>query len=135
VSIWKGWLFLLIVSVREVFQTMLATKVAPVFEPAQRLHLEWTAMVGLAGELRGVLRLGCDEKPAVRITSKMLRGPLPGPDEQTADALGEVCNRIAGSYNHKVYDDLANVARSAHPALSPGKTIASTGKNLNRCIR
>jgi chemotaxis protein CheX len=75
---------------------------------------------GLAGELRGVLRLGGDEKKAVRITSKMLRGPLPGADEQTADALGEVCNRIAGSCKHKVNGDLANVALSP-PSVVTGK--------------
>lgn len=98
----EGWLFLMILSVREVFQTMLATKVAPVFEPSEKLHLEWTAMVGLAGELRGVLMFSCDEKSAVRITSKMLGVPLSGPNEQTADALGEVCNMIAGSFKHKV---------------------------------
>jgi chemotaxis protein CheX len=117
----EGWLFLLIVSVREVFQTMLATKVAPVFEPAKRLHLEWTAMVGLAGELQRVLMLSCDEKSAVRITSRMLGGPLPGPDEQTADALGEVCNRIAGSCKHRVN------GLSERRALSPPTVV--TGKD------
>jgi chemotaxis protein CheX len=117
----EGWLFLLIVSVREVFQTMLATKVAPVFEPANGLHLEWTAMVGLTGELRGVLMFSCDEKSAVRITSKMLGVPLPGPDEQTADALGEVCNMIAGSFKHKVN------GLSERCALSPPTVV--TGKD------
>jgi len=117
----EGWLFLLILSVREVFHTMLATKVAPVFEPAKKLHLEWTAMVGLAGELQGVLMFSCDEKSAIRITSKMLGVPLPGANEETADALGEVCNMIAGSFKHKVS------GLSERCALSPPTVV--TGKD------
>jgi chemotaxis protein CheX len=117
----EGWLLLLILSVREVFQTMLATKLATVFEPSKKLHLEWTAMVGLAGELRGVLMLSCDEKSATRITSKMLGVPLPGPNEQTADALGEVCNMIAGGFKHKVS------GLSERCALSPPTVV--TGKD------
>jgi CheY-specific phosphatase CheX len=65
-------------------------------------------MVGLTGELRGVLMFSCDEQSAVRITSKMLGVPLPGPDQQTAHALGEVCDMIAS--NTKL-TDVANVAR------------------------
>jgi hypothetical protein len=37
-------------------------------------------MVGLTGELRGVLMFSCDGKSAVRITSKMRGVPLPGAD-------------------------------------------------------
>jgi chemotaxis protein CheX len=117
----EGWLLLLILSVREVFQTMLATKLAPVFEPSKRLHLEWTAMVGLTGELRGMLMISCDETSATRITSKMLGVPLQGPNEETADALGEVCNMIAGSFKHKVN------GLSERCALSPPTVV--TGKD------
>jgi len=122
----EGWLFLLILSVREVFQTMLATKVAPVFEPEKGLHLEWTAMVGLAGQLRGALMFSCDEKSAVRITSKMLGVPLPGPNEETADALGEVCNMIAGGFKHKVS------GLSGRCALSPPTVVTGTDYRVHR---
>ena len=122
----EGWLQLLILSVREVFQTMLRAKVAPVFEPASFLTLEWTAMVGLTGELRGVLMLSCDEASAVRITSKMLGISLNEPDDQTADAIGEVCNMIAGNFKHKVS------GLSAHCALSPPWVITGTDYRVHR---
>jgi CheY-specific phosphatase CheX len=116
----EGWLSLLILSVREVFQTMLDTKLATVFEPSKRLHLEWTAMVGLTGELRGMLMFSCDEKSATRITSKMLGAPLAGPNEETADALGEVCNMIAGSFKHKV-NGLSEGCALSPPTVVTGK--------------
>jgi chemotaxis protein CheX len=117
---------LLILSIREVFQTMLQTKVAPVFEPANALTLEWTAMVGLAGHLRGVMMFSCDEASAVRIASKMLGVELKGPDEQTADAIGEVCNMIAGNFKHKVS------GLSAHCALSPPSVVTGTDYRVHR---
>jgi chemotaxis protein CheX len=122
----EGWLQLLILSVREVFQTMLKTKVAPVFEPASSLTLEWTSMVGLTGELRGVLMLSCDEVSAVRIASKMLGVSLKEPDDQTADAIGEVCNMIAGNFKHKVNGLTANCA------LSPPSVVTGTDYRVHR---
>jgi chemotaxis protein CheX len=116
----EGWKNLLVLSVREVFQAMLKTKVAPVFEPAKTLTLEWTAMIGLAGELRGVLMLSCDELSAIRIASKMLEMPIEGPNEDCKDALGEACNMIAGNFKHKISGLSANCAL-ATPAVITGK--------------
>jgi chemotaxis protein CheX len=116
----EGWKNLLVLSVREVFQAMLKTKVAPVFEPAKALTLEWTAMIGLAGELPGVLMLSCDELSAIRIASKMLETPIEGPNEDCKDALGEACNMIAGNFKHKISGLSANCAQ-ATPAVITGK--------------
>ena len=117
----EGWKLLLIMSTREVFQSMMQTRIAPVFEPSRTLNLEWTAMVGLAGELRGVLMMSCDELSATRVASKMLEMPVQGPNQETSDALGEVCNMIAGNFKHKVS------GLSARCALSPPTVV--TGKD------
>ena len=117
----EGWKLLLILSMREVFQSMLRTKVVPVFEPSKTLNLEWTAMVGLTGELRGVLMMSCDEMSATRITSKMLEAPIQAANQETRDALGEVCNMIAGNFKHKVS------GLSSKCALSPPTVV--TGKD------
>lgn len=116
----EDWTLLLLLSVREVFQGMLRTNVVPVFGPSRILNLEWTAMVGLAGELRGVLMFSCDEMSATRIVSKMLDMPLQGPNEETADALGEVCNMIAGSFKHKV-SGLSARCKLTPPTVVTGK--------------
>jgi chemotaxis protein CheX len=124
----KGWVLLLLMSVREVFQTMLQTKVAPVYEPASFLTLEWTAIVGLTGEMRGMVMFSCDEASAVRIASKMLGVPLEKPDDQTADALGEVCNMIAGNFKHK----LSGRGPTTNCALSTPSVVTGKDYRIHR---
>jgi chemotaxis protein CheX len=116
----EGWLLLLMVSVQEVFQTMLGTRVAPVFAPSRALRLEWTAMIGLTGGLRGVLMFSCDEKTATRIESQMLRVPVESAGERTADAVGEICNMIAGNFKHKV-SGLSDNCSLCPPCVVTGK--------------
>jgi chemotaxis protein CheX len=98
----KGWLSLLSLSVREVFETMLATKVVPVFEASKKVHLDWTAMVGLTGQLRGIVTFSCDGRTATEIASKMLGTPANEADDRAYDAVGEICNMIAGNFKHKI---------------------------------
>ena len=116
-----GWLPLLRLSVQEVFATMLGTKLAPVSEPAPTTRLDWTAMVGLAGKLYGVLSFSCEEKSAILIASKMLGAGLSPTAEQAGDALGEMCNIIAGNFKHKIN------GVSARSVLSPPTVV--TGKD------
>jgi len=59
-------------------------------------------MVGLAGQLCGVLSVCCDEKSAKLMTSKMLGVNLEEVGDDVADALGEICNMIAGNFKNKV---------------------------------
>lgn len=89
-------------SVQEVFETMLATKIVPVFEASQKVHLDWTAMVGLTGQLRGIVTFSCDGRTATQIASKMLGVAVKEADESACDAIGEVCNLIAGNFKHKI---------------------------------
>ena len=98
----NGWLPLLALSVREVFETMLATKVVPVFEASQKVQLDWTAMVGLTGQLRGIVTFSCAGKTAIAVASKMLGTTVKETDDRAGDALGEICNMIAGNFKHKI---------------------------------
>lgn len=64
--------------------------------------MDVTAMVGLAGQLCGVLSVRCEDKAAALMTSKML-GLEPakvGPD--VSDAVGEICNMVAGNFKNKI---------------------------------
>ena len=54
-------------------------------------------MVGLAGALCGVLTVCCNAKTARQIAKSML-GDTADSEEQVADALGEICNMIAGNF-------------------------------------
>jgi chemotaxis protein CheX len=124
-SHFEGWLQLLILSVREVFKTMVDANVAPVYEPSKVLALEWTSMVGFAGDMQGVLMFSCDETSAVRIACKMLDLPQ-APNEQAADALGEVCNMIAGNFKHKIN------SLNGRCALSPPTVVTGTDYRVHR---
>ena len=63
----------------------------------------------------------CDEGTATRIEAKLLAAPIGRPNEQTADALGEICNMIAGNFKHKIS------GMSEHCALCPPAVV--TGKD------
>jgi len=99
----ENWLPLLEQSVQEVFQIMLNSKLEPVDQTQNDPDPDdFTSMVGLAGDLCGVLTLRCSSKSALRMTALMLGELSEKPDEQMWDALGEICNMIAGNFKNKL---------------------------------
>jgi hypothetical protein len=85
-------------AVEEVFEIMLGCKVKPATPSERELpHGEFTAMVGLAGALCGVLTVCCAAKTAGLIGKNMLGGTNISEDE-VVDALGEICNMITGNF-------------------------------------
>ncbi len=97
----EAWLPLLDVAVREVFEIMLGCKLGALPE-APTAPAEFTAMVGLAGQLCGVLTMRCSAQSAVQMTSKMLGIDVKEEDQQMWDAIGEVANMIAGNFKNKL---------------------------------
>jgi hypothetical protein len=93
----EEWLPILELSVEEVFEIMLGCRAKPAPKPAQPITAEFTAMVGLAGSLCGVLAIGCDAETARQI-AKCLLGDIADSEEQVCDALGEICNMVAGNF-------------------------------------
>jgi chemotaxis protein CheX len=97
----EAWVPLLEVAAREVFELMLGCQLTlPAL--AEEATLEVTSMVGLAGQLCGVLSVRCDKKAAVLMTSKMLGVELDKVGIEMSDALGEVCNMVAGNFKNKI---------------------------------
>lgn len=97
----ENWLPVLELAVEEVFGIMLNCKVKPVPVAEHTTNTEYTAMVGLAGSLCGILTVCCDGKTANKVAKNML-GDAASSDEEVADALGEVCNMIAGNFKNKL---------------------------------
>ena len=93
----ENWLPILELATREVFEIMLACKVKPVAQSEGKPNAGFTAMVGLAGALCGVVTVCCDAKTAGLIAKGML-GEIAEGEEQVGDALGELCNMIAGNF-------------------------------------
>jgi chemotaxis protein CheX len=59
-------------------------------------------MVGLAGYVSGILSVRCSNDSATRIAAMMLGTNGPEAKQQLRDALGEICNMIAGNFKSKV---------------------------------
>jgi chemotaxis protein CheX len=122
----EGWSPLFELAVREVFKLMLDSELAA---PAGDAHPSpaITSMVGMAGQLNGVLSVQCDEKAAAMMASKMLGVEVSKGSTDTSDAVGEVCNMIAGNFKNKI------------PGLGDGCLLSPptvvTGKDYSLCSR
>jgi chemotaxis protein CheX len=77
----------------------------PVLVPEEGDHLvisEVTGMVGIAGPLSATFTLRCSFDTAARIAAQMLAIPIEQAEAQKCDAIGEVCNMVAGSFKEKI---------------------------------
>jgi chemotaxis protein CheX len=77
-------------------------------------------MIGLAGDLCGVLSFRCGNASAVQIAAKMLGINENVSEECARDALGEICNMVAGSFKARV-SDLAAQCMLSVPTVVSGK--------------
>ena len=95
------WQPLIELSTREVFELMMGASLssAPDFESAE---FEITSMVGLAGQVCGMLSIRCSKKAAVLIASKLLGCTATEVNPEVQDAFGEVANMVAGNFKNKV---------------------------------
>jgi chemotaxis protein CheX len=120
----ETWIPLIEVAAREVFELMLGCQLtAPA--SAEDVALDITSMVGLAGALSGVLSVRCNGKAAALMTSKMLGVDLDKIGPEMSDALGEVCNMVAGNFKNKI----AGLAEGC--MLSPPTVITGSDYTLH----
>ncbi len=97
----QEWGSLIKVAAREVFELMIGcTLTTP--EAAVEENFTVTSMVGLAGKLTGVMSVRCGPEAAIRITSRMLGVEVNHGGAEMTDALGEVCNMVAGNFKNKI---------------------------------
>ncbi len=97
----ESWLPLLQLAAQEVFEIMLGCKLEAV--PEQEFErAEITSMVGLAGQVCGVFTLRCSLETARLMASRMLGIEADQADPQMWDAVGEICNMVAGNFKNKL---------------------------------
>jgi len=99
----EGWPLVLRDSVKEVFSLMVGTEIIVPDQADPAVVTEVTGMVGLAGELCGVLSLRCGKGCASKIASRMLDVPITEAASNMADAIGEICNMVAGNFKAKLH--------------------------------
>jgi chemotaxis protein CheX len=116
----ENWLPILELAIQEVFEIMLGCQVKPVEQSEHKENAEFTAMVGLAGALCGILTVRCDANAARQIATHML-GDAASSEEQAADALGEICNMITGNFKNKLAGTDEQCMLSVPSVISGGK--------------
>ena len=85
----------------EVFSTMVGAIVVP--DTADfPVSAYVTGVLGITGALNAVFTLRCSEASATRIASQMLGASAEEAAQHKLDAIGEVCNMVAGHFKHKI---------------------------------
>ena len=109
-------------SVAEVFGTMLGLTCSR--EDSLALCSEdnesLSAVVGLGGILTGACIVRCDAQAARQIASLMTATECESVDDVVKDAMGEICNMLAGAWKSRVRELAANCGLSL-PAVITGR--------------
>ena len=110
-------------TVSEVFGMMLGLETSVVEEPslsdvaASALR---TAIIGFSGALRGSCEVRMASMAARTVTSAMLGNPLVEEDDPSIDdAVGEICNMLAGGWKNRI-PTLASACALSPPMIISG---------------
>ena len=98
----ESWGPMLALAAKEVFELMLSSHLTAPTGPMPEENLDITTMVGLAGQLCGILTIRCTAKSAAQMASKMLGVDTEKAGPEMWDAVGEVCNMVAGNFKNKI---------------------------------
>jgi CheY-specific phosphatase CheX len=122
----ENWQPVLELAVEEVFEIMLGCRVKPVAKSEHPTSRDFTAMVGLAGALCGILTICCSSITAHQLAKTML-GAAAESEGQVGDALGEICNMVTGNFesasakmkseSQPAFDRIASMLREGHYRL------------------
>ncbi len=104
----------------EVFEMMAGARLEPVPTPTEEPKGARTAMVGLAGALCGMMSIRCSSNSAGQLASLMLGGDAAENNSMIADALGELCNMVAGNFKSKI-TNLADHCMLSVPTVISGE--------------
>jgi chemotaxis protein CheX len=109
-------------AVIEIFHVMFGLEIRPIDPDDVNLSPQFgerTAIVGFSGPLRGSCQVRIGGVAARSIASAMLGGvPIEEDDDAINDALGELCNVLAGSWKNAI------PGLSSQCALSPPTVIS-----------
>lgn len=114
-------------AVDEVFRLMMGLPCSTLGESGIEGKRTITAVIGLAGAISGTCILICGEQAALRMAECMVGVSPREMDATVKDAIGEVCNMIAGAWKGK------------HPILASGCMLSTpavvTGTNYQLHIQ
>jgi chemotaxis protein CheX len=118
-----SWKSILECAALEVFEMMAGVRLEVIPSPQEEPSGERTAMVGMAGALCGMTTIRCSKSAAAQFASLML-GANAGENPSAAnDALGELCNMVAGNFKSKI-TNLADHCLLSVPTVITGEDYA-----------
>lgn len=108
----NDWLERIESATQEVFESVLGARMGQSSPTAGSATADITAMISLAGNPSGVFKIGCSSASAAHLAMRMLGSSSPESEENAKDALGEVCNMIAGSIKSRLScsEDLCKIS-------------------------
>jgi chemotaxis protein CheX len=98
----SDWPVILRETALEVFSTMVGVALTVPEESNIPVMTHVTGMVGIAGPLSAILTLRCRGAAAIKLASQMLGVSLEDAAAQKFDAVGEICNIVAGLFKAKI---------------------------------
>ncbi|MGA8270353.1 MAG: chemotaxis protein CheX [Candidatus Sulfotelmatobacter sp.] len=125
----KDWPAILRETAVEVFSSMVGATITSPETNDVPVLAEVTGMVGIAGPLCAVFSLRCSLQSATTIASQMLGVSAEEAAAQKCDAVGEICNMVAGYFKAKI--GLGDACKLSVPTVVAGKDykIRSPGKD------
>lgn len=112
-------------SVGEVFRLMLGIECRRETRTFECERESVTAVVGFGGALSGACILRCGRSVALEMTAHMTGASFSAVDDTVKDAIGEICNMLAGAWKGRI-PQLA-----AHCGLSVPAVITGQDYNLH----
>lgn len=128
-----GWRALLECASVEVVELMAGVRLETWTAPYDEPRSELAAIVGMAGALRGMTIVGCSRKTARTLGARMLGEATTVSDTTICDALGEICNMIAGNFKSKI-PGLADGCKLSVPTLVSGGDFCLRGIDSDSTI-
>ncbi len=114
------WKAILECAALEVFEMMAGLRMELDPSQGQEPRGELTAMVGLAGALCGMTTIRCSKAMSAKLASSMLGGDAASNPATARDALGELCNMVAGNFKAKI-SNLADHCMLSVPTVISGE--------------
>lgn len=114
----------------EVFASMIFIDIVPEAlseDPVSVFEPNLSSLIGLAGDLKGILAIHCPSAVAMGVTSAMLGMEVTDLGEDVKDAIGEIANMVAGGLKEAMAASAGKKIELAIPTTVIGKAIRTSG--------
>ena len=118
----------------DVFASMVFIDIRPESDDSGEPDADMTSMIGLAGDLKGILAVKCPALVAQEVTGAMLGMEVDELGEDVKDAIGEIANMVAGGLKASL-TDCGRKVELAIPTTAIGKSIRTSGFSGASLIR